>query len=293
MKKLYYFSESKLQFVQFKYLKLKLYGISTISIVICAAIIISGSTFNNQKLNPQAVSENHKSFNELLSKYNSLEKKFTNLIKTTNEIRSAVDLPKLGDEELQFGYGGGEFLQINSFKNEKIKLSKMPDVVEHLENKFQIELENYKAIQNKLNQNKKLFEALPAIKPCEGNLARSGFGMRFHPILKFKRMHNGIDIIASTGTKVISPGKGIVEFTGKKGGYGNVVEINHGFGYKTIFAHLSQIKVKQGQKINRGDLIALSGNSGLSTGPHLHYEVYKNGIVQDPEEYFFDGLKLF
>ncbi|MBN1300266.1 MAG: M23 family metallopeptidase [Melioribacteraceae bacterium] len=118
--------------------------------------------------------------------------------------------------------------------------------------------------------------------------------MRYHPILKIRRMHYGIDILANRGTEVYAPGAGVVEFVGRKGGHGNTVIINHGFGYKTLYAHLSKFKVKKGQSVKRGDLIALSGSSGsLATGPHLHYEVTHNGIALDPRNFIFDDVKIF
>jgi murein DD-endopeptidase MepM/ murein hydrolase activator NlpD len=120
-----------------------------------------------------------------------------------------------------------------------------------------------------------------------------GFGMRVHPILNVKRMHDGIDIITDIGTSVYAPGNGVVEFVGYRGGLGLTIEVNHGFGYKTIFAHLSKTFVKEGQKIKRGVLISKSGNSGLSSGPHLHYEIHHNGVKQNPMEFFFDDLNYF
>jgi murein DD-endopeptidase MepM/ murein hydrolase activator NlpD len=118
--------------------------------------------------------------------------------------------------------------------------------------------------------------------------------MRMHPILKIRRMHTGTDFVANVGTPVYAPGGGVVSFAGRRGGYGITLEIDHGFGYKTIFAHLSKILVKKGQKITRGDLIAESGNSGkLSTGPHLHYEVRHNGIALNPKNFMYDDVDLF
>jgi len=117
--------------------------------------------------------------------------------------------------------------------------------------------------------------------------------MRMHPILKIRRMHEGLDIVTNLGTPVHSTGDGRVEFVGRKGGYGLCVEINHGFGYRTIYGHLSKAEVKKGQKVKRGTEIAKSGTSGLSTGPHLHYEVEHNGVKQNPEGFFFDDLNYF
>jgi len=117
--------------------------------------------------------------------------------------------------------------------------------------------------------------------------------MRMHPILGVNKMHNGIDIINDVGTLVKSSGKGKIVFVGPKGGYGLAVEIDHGFGYKTIYAHLSSTLVKEGQTVTRGQSIAKSGNSGLSSGPHLHYEVLHNGQNLNPADFFFDEYSYF
>lgn len=116
--------------------------------------------------------------------------------------------------------------------------------------------------------------------------------MRRHPILGVRKFHHGIDINCNYGTEVRSPGDGKVIVVERQAGFGLVVEVDHGFGYKTIFAHLSKAEVKIGEKVKRGQLIARSGNSGLSTGPHLHYEVYHDGISLDPTN-FFDDLTFF
>jgi len=126
--------------------------------------------------------------------------------------------------------------------------------------------------------------------PTKGEYISSNFGMRLHPILKVRQMHTGIDIVVNTGTLVYSPGKGKVVRVGRRGGYGLEVVIDHGFGYRTTFGHLSKSLVKRGQKVERGDVIAKTGNTGLSTGPHLHYEVSQNGIKLNPKRFFFDDL---
>jgi murein DD-endopeptidase MepM/ murein hydrolase activator NlpD len=114
--------------------------------------------------------------------------------------------------------------------------------------------------------------------------------MRLHPILNIYRMHEGIDIINEVGTSVYASADGTVDFTGRRGGYGLAVEINHGYSLKTLYGHLSKIVVREGQQVKRGELIARSGNTGLSNGPHLHYEVRINGVAQNPTEYFFDDI---
>ncbi|WP_018249423.1 M23 family metallopeptidase [Orenia marismortui] len=113
----------------------------------------------------------------------------------------------------------------------------------------------------------------------------SPFGVRYHPVLKEKRFHDGIDIAIWYNHKIIATGKGKVIFSGTKGGYGRTVVIDHGYGYRTLYAHNNRLLVRVGQWVNRGDVIALSGNSGRSTGPHTHYEIRYKGKAVDPMKY--------
>lgn len=147
---------------------------------------------------------------------------------------------------------------------------------------------NWEKIAIEENQNPtSLVSSIPNIKPLNGSIT-STFGLRIHPVYNLPLFHQGIDISASTGTHVQTTGDGIVAFAGGDKGYGQMIAVNHGYGYKTIYAHLSKLMVRQGQKVSRGDIIALSGNTGTSTGPHLHYEVQKNNVKVNPTTYFFN-----
>ena len=103
-------------------------------------------------------------------------------------------------------------------------------------------------------------------------------------------MHTGTDFAAHTGTPIYATGDGTVKLSGREGGYGNVVVINHGYGYETLYAHMSKVKAKRGQKVKRGDIIGYVGSTGLSTGPHLHYEIHKDGKPIDPVSYFYQDV---
>lgn len=134
---------------------------------------------------------------------------------------------------------------------------------------------------------------IPAIQPVlNKDLTRtaSGFGWRIDPVYRTRRFHEGMDFTAPTGSEIYATGNGTVELAGWRQGYGNTVEINHGFGYKTLYGHMSKIMVRRGQKVNRGEVIGLVGNTGKSTGPHLHYEVHFRGQVQNPMNYYFMDL---
>ena len=130
-----------------------------------------------------------------------------------------------------------------------------------------------------------LLQATPSIFPTRG-LVTSGFTRsRMHPILHRARPHEGLDIVAPRGTPIHSSANGVVTFAGRNSGYGNVVEISHGYGMKTRYAHMSTIDVRPGQRVQRGEQIGRVGNTGLSVSPHLHYEVLVNGQPQNPALY--------
>ncbi|MCJ8275844.1 MAG: M23 family metallopeptidase [Bdellovibrionales bacterium] len=132
-----------------------------------------------------------------------------------------------------------------------------------------------------------LLGATPSIRPVNGWVT-SNFGMRRSPFSNTKRMHHGLDIAASFGTPVVAPADGIVSYVGYDGGYGKLVSIDHGYGVVTRYGHNARIFVKVGQRVKRGDKVASVGNTGRSTGPHLHYEVRVNGIPVDPKKYILD-----
>ena len=122
------------------------------------------------------------------------------------------------------------------------------------------------------------------VKPTSGRLT-SGFGYRIHPILKKRRMHKGIDIVARYGSNVKAATGGVVTYSGQMGSYGNLVVIDHQNGFETRYAHNSRLKVKKGEKVRQGQTIALVGNTGRSNGTHLHFEIWKNGEAIDPAHY--------
>lgn len=157
--------------------------------------------------------------------------------------------------------------------------------------------ESLDAIAEAAINKEKRFASIPSIKPVRSDkLARnikllSGFGMRIHPIHKVRKMHTGIDFTAPSGTPIQATGDGVIKRVEKRGsGYGHNVIIDHGFGYQTLYGHMKQIDVKEGQAVKKGDRIGLVGSTGSSTAPHLHYEVIHNGKKVNPIDYCMDGL---
>ena len=166
--------------------------------------------------------------------------------------------------------------------------------VDKVRRKLYIESKSQDEVVQLAEKKEKLYASIPAIQPISNkNLIAlaSGFGLRIHPVYKVKKMHNGIDFAASIGTPIYATADGtIAKVEVRFSGYGKMVEIDHGFGYRTRYAHMHDFAVKRGQQVKRGDLIGYVGNTGLSTAPHLHYEVFINDKRVDPVHYFFNDL---
>lgn len=166
--------------------------------------------------------------------------------------------------------------------------------VDNLMNRMNSQKKSYDDIELMIKDKEKLLAATPAIQPVSNkDLSRmaSGFGYRIDPVYKTVKMHAGLDFAAPQGTPIYSTADGVVKLAGNSGnGYGNYVVVNHGYGYETLYGHQYRIKVKPGQRVKRGELIGWVGSTGKSTGPHLHYEVHKNGRHIDPIYFFYNDL---
>lgn len=165
--------------------------------------------------------------------------------------------------------------------------------VDQLEKELYVQAKSFEELTELAKTQEVRMENIPAIQPVlNKDLTRvaSGYGWRIDPVYHTKRFHHGMDFTAPTGTEVYATGNGTISFVGWKQGYGNTVMVDHGFGYETLYAHLYKGLVRVGQKVKRGDIIALVGNTGKSTGPHLHYEVHLQDKAVDPRNYYFYDL---
>lgn len=163
-----------------------------------------------------------------------------------------------------------------------------------LEKSIYTQIKSFDMLRDLANQNQERLVHVPSIQPVANTDLRqmaSGYGRRVDPVYGTVRFHEGMDFAAPIGTPVYATGNGTVTAAGRNtSGYGNVVDIDHGFNYLTRYAHLSEVLVKSGQHVKRGDLIGKVGNTGKSTGPHLHYEVRLKGVPQNPVNYYFQDL---
>ena len=180
------------------------------------------------------------------------------------------------------GYSNSEIMVETSKKMDKIL------------GKLYVQSKSFDEVFDLAKNKEKMLASIPAIQPVNNkDLRRVGshFGMRMDPFYKVKKFHEGIDFTAPVGTEIYATGNGTVVEAGRnQGGYGNEIVIDHGYSYQTVYAHLSRIFVRPGQKVLRGQVIGYVGNTGKSTAPHLHYEVHKNGIAVNPIYFFFNDL---
>lgn len=165
--------------------------------------------------------------------------------------------------------------------------------LDRLDNMVYNQIKSFDFLQSQAAKMSERVTHVPAIQPISSKYLKtmaSGYGYRRDPIYGTSRFHEGMDFSADIGTPVYATGDGTVAAAGWESGYGNSIDINHGFNYLTRYAHLSEILVKPGQQVKRGDLIGKVGNTGKSTGPHLHYEVRLHGVPQNPVNYYFMDL---
>ncbi len=163
-----------------------------------------------------------------------------------------------------------------------------------LYSRIAVQEKSYKEIEAMIKNKEKLLASTPAIQPISNrdlNRLSSGFGYRIDPVYKMVKFHPGLDFTAPQGTPIYATADGTVETSGNLGnGYGNHVVVNHGYSYKTLYGHMSRIKAQKGQQVKRGEVIGYVGSTGKSTGPHLHYEVFKGAKRLDPIYFFYNDL---
>ncbi|MBP6663310.1 MAG: M23 family metallopeptidase [Paludibacter sp.] len=162
-----------------------------------------------------------------------------------------------------------------------------------LKKELYIQSKSYDELVSLAKNKENMLQNLPAIQPVLNKDLKqmaSGYGWRIDPVYHTRRFHAGMDFAAPTGADIYATGNGQVISAGWQQGYGNCVQINHGYGYVTLYGHMSAFKVRAGQKVKRGDVIGLVGSTGKSTGPHLHYEVHYKGEIMNPQNYYFLDL---
>jgi len=222
---------------------------------------------------------------------NMLKKRLRDLKHFENKIRIIANIKKPGDMESLFGVGGSTPEDLNPSMSPESKhvnlIREMHEQVSSLDEASIQQHYDFESIFNILEEKRNILASTPSILPAYGRVS-SRFGYRISPFTNRREMHKGLDISTAKGSPIIATADGIVAFTGVKGLFGKTVVIAHGHGISTRYAHCDKILKKTGDIIKRGETIARVGNSGGSTGPHVHYEVRLNGVQVNPERYILD-----
>ena len=302
MKKIkYFYNTNTLRYEKLvtplRVLLLRVFGFFSVLLVSSALVIwiytkfIPRPTDKESNLRLELMKDNYAVLNE---KVKVLQEQMAGLEKRDNEVyRSIFEAKPLPDSARA---------KLTEKKKEVDKVNVMNDdllgkeiavSLNNISARIVYQINSYKQIEKLINNQENKMASIPAIQPVSNkDLTRiaSGFGYRIHPIYGIPKMHEGIDFTASQGTPIYATGDGRVTTAGNSAGKGNHVIINHGYGYESIYMHMVRIKAKDGESVKRGQIIGWVGNSGLSSGPHCHYEVHIFGRPVDPVYFFFNDL---
>ena len=226
-------------------------------------------------------------------KINELKSRLAELNDFEKKIRIIANLENSESEsEGVFGIGGSmpEDLDptIEMKERQSALLQEMHEQVQDLDLASVSQHERFETLYGHLEEQRNILACTPTIRPVDGGYVSSSFGYRTSPFTDRKEFHKGIDISIKQGSPIIAPADGIVTFAGKKGLLGNTIIIDHGYGFVTRFGHAQKLLKKRGDAVKRGDVIAYVGNTGRSTGPHVHYEVQINGVQVNPKRYILN-----
>lgn len=192
------------------------------------------------------------------------------------------------------GFGGANrYIDLQGFKNSDL-VTETAQRLDKIAKQLYVQSKSYDEVIEMAENKGEMVASIPAVMPISNKDLRrtaSGWGWRIHPIYKIRKFHYGMDFTAQTGTEVYVTGDGVIEVVDNSlRGYGKRIVVDHGFGYKTLYAHLNGFNVSKGQKVKRGEVIGFVGSTGTSTAPHLHYEVFKNNNKVNPVHYYFNDL---
>lgn len=266
-------------YISYDYLKLKMNSLNTGSL---------GKTVDS--LN-QEIANQRTQIQSFASEIEKLKKQVGNLSSFEEKVRIIADIKQTSDSSGLLGIGSIPSDTLNPnipLKQKHNSLSReMHQQISQTKTATEKHALDFDQLIKQLEQKRNILASTPSIRPTEG-LVTSGFGNRISPFTGQSEFHTGLDISNAPGTKIIAPASGKVTIAGEKQYFGNLLAIDHDHGRVTQYGHLQEILVSPGQKVKRGDVIALVGNTGRSTGPHLHYEVLINGTPVNPVKYILN-----
>jgi len=299
LKNHYYYDEDTCEFIPIEYKRreqiiynLAIWILNGVVIAGLGIIILSTKIGTPTELALQAENEALVSqLEETRSALIQIDGQLNEIAARDNEVyRSVLGLDPISLDERQAGVGGADpYAEFDIYSQSTADLLRWTsERIDNIERRIGIQDLSFEELRHQYNNNKEKMRHIPAIKPGSGILL-SGFGMRYHPILGYNKPHNGLDFRADIGAPVYATGDGTIKYAGRQGTLGRIIIIDHGYGYETLYAHLSAYEdgIRSGTEVKRGQLIGKAGESGLAEGPHIHYEIRLNGQYVDPLYYLF------
>ncbi|MEE8334810.1 MAG: M23 family metallopeptidase [Candidatus Neomarinimicrobiota bacterium] len=285
---------------QWQFSRGKIVTFASLAVVFMAVVLFLSADALTQILYKSKIRDLKNNYNHLTTTLVELQTRLETVSVQVGEIeakdqaiRTYAGLPEIDADVRKVGIGGMRVGANNALNHlvpdVETRISELEMDVGEISRRVKLELSSYNTMVSKVKGQTDKLKFLPSIRPVNGGYLGSSFGYREDPFTAKVRFHYGQDFAVNRGTDIYSPADGIVNYSGNQGGYGKVIKLIHDDGFKTIYAHLSKILVKRGQFVKRGDLIGISGISGGSAGPHLHYEVHQYGNPQNPLDFFFSG----
>lgn len=299
----YRFNPESLSFdkvrISFRFWLLKAFTFFTASIVIFIIYLLIFQHFFDspkEKSLRRELDAKNLQFEIMLNRLNQIEEVLADIEQRDDNIyRTIFETEPIPKSVRLAGFGGANrYEEIEKINNSDLIIN-TAQRLDRISKQLYVQSKSFDEVIELALSREKMFASLPAIQPVANkDLSRtaSGYGWRIHPIYKIKKFHEGMDFTAPTGTEIYATADGVVSEiqTNVHRGYGNMVMVDHGYGYETVYAHMERIKVRMGQHVKRGDVVGYVGNTGLSTGPHLHYEVRKDQKAVNPIGYYFNDL---
>jgi len=300
----YYYDPDTLSYRPIKYTNKK--RVSNIFLFLLASFFFGSSVLlillNSDVINtPSEIAQKRSlknyelQFDILNKKLSQLESVVSNVEERDNNLyRVYFEASPIPEEQRRAGFGGvNRYKDLEGYDNSELIIS-TAERIDILTKQTVVQSRSLDEIERLAENKAELIEAIPTIQPVKNeDLTRvaSGFGYRIDPFTKIRKKHYGMDFTAKKGTPVYATGNGVVKRAdNSSSGYGNHIRIDHGFGYVSLYAHLSKYNVRRGQKVKRGDIIGYVGNTGRSIGPHLHYEIFKDNQKINPLNFYYGNL---
>jgi murein DD-endopeptidase MepM/ murein hydrolase activator NlpD len=279
---------------QFSFSKSVLIGLAAIIFLYTGASLVFSIDFFSRKVDAhhyKSVAEENQFLNAKLASINQsvtkLNDEVKGLVEKEKAIRTIFELPEIDPQQRQLGIGGPDLSPLSDGSSPiRDAAFRSEAEIDRLVALSSFEKDQFNYIYDQLLSKKSDLDHTPSIMPAQGYLIR-GYGVKSDPFTGEQKLHSGLDISNRVGTPVVVTADGVVASTKYQSGLGNTVVVDHGNGVQTVYGHLSQFKTREGQTVRRGELIGLMGNTGYSTGPHVHYEVVRYGSTINPSKFIY------